>query len=213
MRWWIRSQHPAWAVGIALVGTVVVIAAPDSFGLPIPSLDGPTAFASIRPYALVAVLITVGAWASVSAGYKSAILAATRAIRLYVFAFLCAIVGVCGLLGGAWGILTGAVSNPTQLLLRDVLGLLGLGLIFVPCTGYRFAGIVSTVYVFISAIFGRTSHGDTALWAWPMSDSSDPEFWTPAIILFVLGGVTWVLRSGGRYPRVMIAQAMDARRE
>lgn len=213
MRWWIRSQHPAWAIGIALVGTVVVIASPDSFGLPVPSLAGPTAFASIRSYALVAVLITVGAWASVSAGYKSAVVAATRAMQLYVLASLCAILGVCGLLVGAWGIFIGAVSSPAQLLLRDVLGLFGLGMILVPRTGYRFAGIVSTVYVFVSAIFGRTSDGDSALWAWPISDSSDIDFWIPAIVLFVLGGMMWVLRSRGHYPRVMIAQAMDVRRE
>lgn len=213
MRWWIRSQHPAWAIAVALVGTVVVIASPDSIGLPIPSLSGPTAFASIRPHTLVAVLITVGAWASVSAGHKSAVLAATRAMRLYVLASLCAILGVCGFLGAALGIFLGTVSSPTLLLLRDVLGLLGLGLILAPRTGYRFAGIVSTLYVFISAIFGRTSHGDAALWAWPISDSSDLDFWTPAIVLFVLGSVIWVLRSRGHYPRVMTAQAMDARRE
>lgn len=213
MRWWTRSQHPVWAIGIALVGTVVVIASPDSFGLPIPSLAGPTAFASIRSHALVAVVITVGAWASVSAGHKSAVLAATRAMQLYALASLCAILGVCGLLVGAWAIFIGAVSSPTQLLLRDVVGLFGLGMILVPRTGYRFAGIVSTVYVFVSAIFGRTSSGDAALWAWPISDSSDLDFWIPAIALFVLGGVTWVLRSRGHYPRVMIVQAMDARRE
>lgn len=213
MRWWIRSQHPAWAMGIAIVGTVVVIASPDSFGLPIPSLAGPTAFASIRLHALVAVVITVGAWASVSAGHKSAVLAATRAMHLYVFASLCAILGICGLLVGLWGIFIGPVSSPAQLLLRDVLGLFGLGLILVPLTGYRFAGIVSTVYVFVSAIFGRTGDGGSALWAWPISDSSDLDFWIAAIVLFVLGAVMWVLRSRGPYPRVVIAQAMDARRE
>lgn len=213
MRWWIRSQHPAWAMGIALVGTAVVIASPDAFGLPIPSLAGPTGFASIRSHALVAVLITVGTWASVSAGHKSAVLAATRAMQLYVLASLCAIVGVCGVLVGAWGIIIGAVSTPTQLLLRDVLGLFGLGMILIPRTGYRFAGIVSTVYVFVSAIFGRTGDGDSALWAWPISDSSDLDFWIPAIVLFVLGGVMWVLCSRSHYPQVMIAQAMDTRRE
>jgi hypothetical protein len=213
MKWWIRSQHPVWAIGIALIGTVAVIASPDSFGLPIPSLAGPTGFASIRSYALVAVLITVGAWASVSAGHKFAVLAATRAMQLYVLASLFAVVGACGLLAGVWGIFTGGVSGPAQLLLRDVLGLFGLGMILVPRTGYRFAGIVSTVYVFISAIFGRTSDGDSALWAWPISDSSDVKFWIPAVVLFVVGGVMWVLRSRGAYSRVLIAQAMDARRE
>lgn len=213
MRWWIRSQHPAWAIGIALVGTVVVMASPDSFGLPIPSLAGPTAFASIRSHALVAVLITVGAWASVSTGYKSAVLAAARPMQLYVLAYLCTIMGVCGLLVGAWDIFIGAVSSPAQLLLRDVLGLFGLGMILVPRTGYRFAGIVSTVYVFVSAIFGRTSDGDSALWAWPISDSTDLGSWIPAIILFVLGGVLWLLRSRDHYSQVMITQAMDVRHE
>ena len=213
MTWWIRSQHPLWAVGIAIVVTIGVMASPDSFGLPIPSLGGPSAFASVRSYALAAVLITVGASASVSAGHKSAVLSATRPVRLYVLVFLSGIVGVCGLLAGASAAFLGVASTPTLLLVRDVLGLFGLGFLLVSRTGYRFAGIASTVYVFSSAIFGRAGNGDVALWAWPISDSTDLGLWIPAILLFIVGAVTMLLGFTGRFSRTMITQALDTRRE
>lgn len=216
MKWWIRSQHPFWAIGTALVGTAVVIASPGSIALPIPSLSGPTPFSALRLFALVAVLITVCTWVSVSAGHKSAILSAARAMKLYLFASICVVVGVCGLLAGAWTMIVGEMMVPLQLLLRDVLGLFGLGLILVPLTGHRYAGIVSTVYLFVSAIFGRTATGgkyDSALWAWPISESSAFDYWIPAIMLFVFGGLIWLLHSRGQYSRNMIAQAMDTRIE
>ncbi|MCU1469317.1 MAG: putative rane protein [Glaciihabitans sp.] len=216
MKWWIRSQHPAWVVGTVLLGTAVVIAAPGSTGLPIPSLAGPTAFAAIRPYALVAVLITVAMWASVSAGHKSAVLSTTRLLKFYVFVSPCGVLVVCGLMIGAWAIVAGELTTPLQLLFRDLIGLLGLGLILVSFTGYRYAGISSTVYVFVSAIFGRTSGGgayDSALWAWPIADSTAFDYWIPAAALFVTGALVWLLRSRDHYSRVMINQAMDTRRE
>lgn len=216
MNWWIRSQHPSWAIGSALIGTVVVIATPGSIELPIPSLSGPTAFSAIRLYALVAVLITVSTWASLSAGHKSAILSARRAMKLYLFASICAVIAVCAVVAGVWTLITGQMTVALQLLLRDVLGLFGVGLISVPLTGHRYAGIVSTVYVFISAIFGRTDAGggsDSTLWAWPISESPAVEYWIPAIALFALGGTLWLLRSPTQYSRIMIAQALDTRRE
>jgi|GEM_PF-5770078 hypothetical protein len=216
MKWWIRTQHPIWALGTALLGTVAVILAPGSFALPIPSLAGPTAFAAIRPYALVAVLITVAMWASASAAHKSAVLSAARPTRLYVFASLLGPVLACGLLIGLWAIGTGKLDTQLELLFRDVLGLVGLGLILLPVTGYRYAGIASTVYVFMSAIFGRTRGDgpyDTAIWAWPISESPVVDYWVPSAALLLVGALLWLFRSRERYSRVMIAQAMDARRE
>jgi hypothetical protein len=216
MRWWIRSQHPIWAVGTALVGTVVVIVLPGSTALPIPSLAGPTAFAAVRPYALVAVLITVAMWVSVSAGHKSAVLSAARPLKHYVFVSLSGILVVCGLIVGAWTIVTGELDIALELLVRDVVGLLGLGLILASVTGYRYAGIASTVYVFVSAIFGRTRGGgaqDAALWAWPISESTALDYWIPAAALLAVGGLVWLFRSRDHYSRVMIKQAMDTRRE
>jgi hypothetical protein len=216
MRWWVRSQHPIWVIGAALAGTLVVAFSPNSIALPVPSLSGTTAFAAIRPHALISVLITVSVWASASAGHKSAILSAVRGMKLYVLASLCAALGTCVLVAGLWAVLVGQLGSPLQLLVRDLLGLLGLGLILLPLTGYRFAGVVTTVYVFVSAIFGRTSGGgthDSALWAWPASESTAFDYWIPAILLFVAGGLVWILRSRVLYSRVMIAQAMDARRE
>lgn len=216
MRWWIGSQHPVWAVGTAVIGTVVVIASPGSIALPIPALAGPTAFSAVRPFSLVAVLITVVAWASLSAGHKSAALSATRAMKVYVFLSICVVTASSLVLAAAWALIVGEVMVPLQLLLRNILGLFGLGLLLVPLTGYRYAGIVSTVYVFISAIFGRTNSGgiyDSAPWAWPVSESPVLDYWAPAILLFVSGGFIWLLRHRSPYSRIMIAQAMDSRRE
>lgn len=216
MRWWIRSRHPVWVAASVLIGTTVVFLSPDTVALPVPALSGSTAFAAVRPYALVSVLITVIVWASASAGHKSAILSAVRDMKLYAFAAVCAAVGTCALTAGIWAVLVGQFPSSLQLLVRNVLGLLGFGLILLPLTGYRFAGVASTVYVFVSAIFGRTNIDGTngsALWAWPVSESVGIEYWIPALVLFVLGGVIWIVRSHGRYSKAMIAHAMDVRRE
>jgi hypothetical protein len=216
MKWWIRSQHPAWVIGAALAGTVGVMFAPDSIALPLPSLSGPTAIAAIRPFALISVLIMVSVWSSASAGHKSAILSAVRGMKRYVFASLCAAVATCAFAAGIWAILGGPWSSPIQLLTRDVVGLLGFGLVLLPLTGYRFAGAASTTYVFVSAVFGRTSGGgahDSALWAWPISSSASFDYWVPAIVLFVAGGALWSLPSRRLYSRVMVAQALDTRRD
>jgi hypothetical protein len=216
MKWWMRSQHPVWAIGAALVGAVAVIFLPDSIALPIPSLSGSTAFAAIRPFALISVLMTVSLWASASAGHKSAVLSAVRSMKRYVFASVSAVLGTCAFVVGAWAIISGPPAPAAGLLMRDVLGLSGLGLVLLPLTGYRYAGAISTAYVFVCAIFGRTrgeGDQDSALWAWPISQSASFVYWLPAIFLFVAGGLLWLLRSGDVYSRVMIAHAMDTRRE
>lgn len=207
MKWWIRSLRPAWALGSSIAGTLVVVLAPDLFALPVPSLSGPSAFGSVRLHALVALLIVICAWASVSTGHKSAVLAATRSMRMHTVAFVLVLILVCGAIIGTCNLFDHTMPAAALVLLRDVAGLLGFGLVCVPLVGYRFAGVLVTAYVFASAIFGRTGDGGSALWAWPISDSTDLCYWAPAIALFVVGCLVCAFST--RYSRVMITQAMS----
>jgi hypothetical protein len=216
MRWWLKSRRPAWLVAVPILGTLAVLADPGTVALAIPSLSGVETFAPTRPSALVAALIAVNAWAALSAGQKSAMLAATRRMKWYAFGELCATVLVCAVIVLSWASVLGEVPVTGQLLLRNVLGFFGFGLLSAPLTGYRFAGVLSIVYLLMAAVFGRVGgdlERDAALWAWPISDLNTAYYWIPALVLFSAGAVAWLAGPAERYPRVMRAQAMDQRRE
>jgi hypothetical protein len=215
MRWWVKAQQLPWLLLAALVGSLLSILASD-VALPIPSLSGPTAFGAIRSFALIAVLVTIATWTGAAFGHKAPVLASVR--RTDVFGSLAAasVVAVSAVIIACVQLVSGETAEPGWLLVRDLLGFLSLGIILLPWTGYRYAGIVPTVYIFGAAVFGReagVAGEQTALWAWPVSASDSLLYWLPALLLAFVALVATTLRSHTATSRIVISQALDTRRE
>lgn len=215
MMWWVKAQQLLWILLAALIGSLLSIFA-SNVALPIPSLSGPTAFSAIRSFALIAVLVTIATWTGAAFGHKAPVLAAVR--RTDVFGSLAAasVVVVAAVVIACAQLVSSEMAAPGWLLVRNLLGFLSLGIVLLPWTGYRYAGIVPTVYVFAAAVFGRetTTVGEqTALWAWPISVSESLLNWLPALILASIALAVTILRNRVTPTRTVISQALDTRRE
>jgi hypothetical protein len=215
MRWWVKAQQLPWVLLAALIGSLLSIFASD-VALPIPSLSGPTAFSAIRSFALIAVLMAIATWTGATFGHKAPVLASVRRTDVFGFLAVGGVVALSAVVVTAAQLISSEIAEPGWLMVRDLLGFLSLGIVLLPWTGYRYAGIVPTVYVFGAAIFGReaTAAGEqTALWAWPISASESLLYWLPALLLAFLALVVTTLRSHTASSRIVISQALDTRRE
>lgn len=215
MRWWVKAQHLPWVLLAAVTGSLLSLLA-SNVVLPIPSLSGSTAFAAIHSCALIAVLVTIATWTGTSMGHKAPVLASVRRTNVLGSLAAASTVAVSTIVIACAQLISSELAEPGWLLIRDLIGFISLGIVLLPWTGYRYAGIVPTVYVFGAGIFGRetTALGEqTALWAWPISPSATLLYWIPALVFAFGAVIVTIVRSRAAYSRIVIAQALDTRRE
>lgn len=215
MTWWVKAQHLPWVLLAAVIGSLLSILAAN-VSLPMPSLSGPTTFAAIRSFALIAVLVTIAMWTGAAFGHKAPILASVRLTNVFGALAAASVIALSAVVIACAQLISSEIAQPGWLLVRDLLGFISLGIILLPWTGYRYAGIVPTVYLFGAAIFGRqnTAAGEqTALWAWPISTSPSLLYWVPALVLAFVALIATIVRSPTASSRVVITQALDTRRE
>jgi hypothetical protein len=214
VRWWIKVYRVPWVIAAALAAVILASVFP-AVALPVPSLSGGNPFAGVRSFALISVLITILTWSLVGLAAGPASLVASRfsaTAAVTVPAIVVATVGV-----GAVSVhaLSQGAATAEWLLLRDVIGLLALSVLLLRWTGYRYAGIVPTVYLFISAVFGRDLNSATeraVWWAWPVADSLSLEYWLVALLLGAAAAVTSVRAHTAALP-ILVAQSTRPTKE
>ncbi len=211
VRWWMATHRVVLMLLLTAIVGAVVAFAPEAAALPVPALSGAGDFGAIRPFALASVLLTVTCAALMTRGHAAASVAAVRPVAYFQTLLVFSVVAVAVANVALGAAVTHTVSGPGILFVRDLCGFFGLMVLLLAWTGYRFAGVVPTVYLFIAAVFGRdrTVAGGATWWAWPVSESPDAHTWLmPGV--FAVAAVTLVL-ARGRWAnsRALIAQASD----
>ncbi|MBM7475656.1 hypothetical protein [Curtobacterium herbarum] len=185
-----------WVVASALVSVGLAAVSP-TFALPVPSLSGANPFAGVRSFALLAVLLTILTWSATALGTRPASLVSVR--RVATPAALPAVALLTVTFGaGVLQIVDPDAATPAWLLVRDTLGLSALSVLLLRWTGFRYAGVVPTVALFVSAVFGRDTTAATeraTWWAWPVADSTSLEYWCAPVVLGVVALLVMVVRS------------------
>ncbi len=184
MTWWLASRR----AGLVLCGLLVLslgLLAAQTVVLPAPNLiDGYGAGvqAALAMPTLVASLVL----ASLSGGDPAAEATSTRRLAIvergYVLGCVAAPVAIVGIAAAATGELLPATSA------RNMIGMLGVGLLARPLLGARTAAAIPVVYMLFVAVLGQPAGArHAAAWAWPLAPATDRPAMLLAAVLFVSG--------------------------
>lgn len=184
MTWWLRSHRMPGVAAAILVATILGPLVGGT-SLLFPSLSGASPFQGI-PLAAVTPLISAAAISSsVTAATRGPYPVATRPVCVGDVLISLATVAL-----GALAALLAFADPSSVATARNTTGLVGLQLIAGRLAGYRFQTIVPVLFVFASALLGRTADGSVAAWAWPATTSSEIGYWIAPALLLTIGTAT-----------------------
>ena len=184
MTWWLATRRAGLVLAALIVLTVGLLAVQDVV-VPAPNLAGGYGSgvqAGLAIPALVASLV----FASLSGGDPDGERTSTRDLaaveRGYVLACAAIPAGIAGLAAAASGEPLPAAAA------RNVLGMIGIGLLARPFVGARAAASVPVAYMLFVAVLGQPAGaGRAAAWAWPLAAATDRPALLLAGSLFAVG--------------------------
>lgn len=135
---------------------------------------------SISVLAAVSLTFTIGSpWGEMD----NAAGALLQRIRLVLFAMMVALVAVLMVGAGAlW-----EASGASWMLLRSLLGWIGITLIASQFLGENYARLISIAWAGIAVTAGESWRVHYPAWAWSMQDSGDVVSWAFALATFAFG--------------------------
>ncbi|MDQ4502646.1 hypothetical protein [Sinomonas sp. ASV322] len=194
MRWWLAA-HKALVVLVLVFGTSATALATARLNLALPALSGSMPFAPVPLVAVLATLATVIVAAGLSSGDEAIVRAAARNAHALNAAYLFGAFAVVGLTS-AMALPLGVPVEHAWLLLRDTAGCLALLVVGRTLALGRYSATVPTGYLLASSIFGRTSGGLPAWWAWPLQRGEEADL--PVLILSAAAAVVLLVECGRR---------------
>ncbi len=201
MMLWIKATQ-MWLSGLCMAVAAFIAALTAGTELSVPSLSAQS-WVGIPLAAIVAVVpasAVLGGWRRMPAGLRATAssLQLMTSVGLSTLAVL--LVGVV-LLGGL-----SELGGSGLQLIRNVLGLVGAGLLMWRAWGRDAALATPIAYALVACVFGSRGNGQSPQpWAWILNDSGDPV----ALVIAVSLALAGLLASAGT-GRVDLARGADA---
>lgn len=164
---------------VAIVLCIVMI----DFELSFPSMGTSSPFSSVRLYAIFPLACGIAVSYSLEAGERPGYVTAARRISNLDYILIITPIIVTVVVAILSSLLGSVIGSE---LVRNAIGFIGIQMIAAPILGYRLQSLVPVVYVFLSALFGRTYSTTVSFWAWPLGDG-DLQYWYLPIFIFILG--------------------------